>query len=67
MTSDPLYKEFLEYKEEANKLGAGLLEAMKREDENDIFKYKKPDMYFDDDDCGSWNNTSLDWNMKRGF
>ena len=67
MTSDPLYKEFLEYKEEANKLGVGLMDAMKREDENDVFKYEKPDPYFSDGDGDSWNATPLDWNMKKGF
>ena len=68
LTSDPLYKEFLQYKEEAAKLGQGLLEAMQREDDADIFKYEKPDTYFGDEDgSGSWNSTPLDWNMKKDF
>lgn len=67
MTNDPLYKEFLDYKEEATKLGVGLAEAIKKEDENDIFKYDKPDPYFGDDSGGDWNSTPLDWNMKPGF
>ena len=67
LTNDPLYKEFLEYKEEATKRGQILLSAMQREDENDIFKYDKPDAYFGDDDGGSWNATPLNWNMKKGF
>ena len=67
LTNDPLYKEFLEYKEEASKLGQGLMSAMQREDDNDIFKYEKPDAYFSDDAGDSWNSTPLDWNMKKGF
>ncbi len=67
LTNDPLYKEFLEYKEEATKLGIGLAKAIKKEDENDIFKYEKPDPYFGDDGGGDWNSTPLDWNMKPGF
>ena len=67
LTNDPLYKEFLEYKEEATKLGQGLMSAMQREDDNDIFKYEKPDAYFGDDAGDSWNSTPLDWNMKKGF
>ena len=67
LTNDPLYKEFLEYKEEATKLGQGLMSAMQREDDNDIFKYEKPDAYFGDDVGDSWNSTPLDWNMKKGF
>ena len=67
LANDPLYKEFLEYKEEATKLGIGLAEAIKKEDENDIFKYEKPDPYFGDDGGGDWNSTPLDWNMKPGF
>ena len=68
LTSDPLYKEFLQYKEEAVKLGQGLLEAMQREDDADIFKYEKPDTYFGDEDgSGSWNSTPLNWNMKKDF
>ena len=67
LTNDPLYKEFLQYKEEATKLGNGLMAAMQREDDADIFKYEKPDAYFGDEDSDSWNSTPLNWNMKKGF
>ena len=65
--SDPLYKQFIEYKEEAMKKCKQAFDAMKREDQNDIFKYQSNDPYFGDNDDGSWNNTPLDWNMKPGF
>ena len=62
-----MYKEFLEHKQEAMKLNNKLMEAMQRDDQNDVFRYEKPDIYFGDDDGGSWNSTPLDWNMKPGF
>lgn len=65
--SDPLYKQFIEYKEEAMKKCKQAFDAMKREDQNDIFKYQSNDPYFGDNDDGSWNNTPLNWNMKPGF
>lgn len=66
--NDPLYKEFLEYKEEAMQLGLKAMHHIQQEDQNDIFKYRKNDPYFGDyDDGDSWNMTPLDWNMKRGF
>ncbi len=40
---------------------------MQNEDNNDIFKYSKPDMYFGDNDGDSWNSTPLNWNMQRNF
>ena len=67
VSNDPLYKEFIEYKQEAMKRSKELLEAYRREDDNDMFKYDDPDPYFGDNDGESWNNTPLDWNMKRGF
>ena len=69
LENDPLYKEFLEHKAEAMKHGEKMMEAIERDDASDIFKYKKPnvDMYFDDDCCGSWNSTPLDWNMNPRF
>ena len=65
--ADPMYKEFLEYKNEAIQKCQELAEAYKRDEQNDIFKYDAPDPYFGDNDGGSWNNTPLDWNMKPGF
>ena len=50
--NDPLYKQFLEYKEEAMKLGSKMLAAIENEDRNDIFKYEKQDEYFGDVDDG---------------
>ena len=67
LANDPLYKEFLEHKQEAMKLNNKLMEAMQRDDQNDVFRYEKPDIYFGDDDGGSWNSTPLDWNMRPGF
>ena len=67
LTSDPLYKEFLEYQQEALSLSKKVEQKFKDEDERDIFKYKKPDSYFGDDDGDSWNNTPLSWNMQQGF
>ena len=64
LTNDPLYKDFLSYKEELNKLGHKMLTEIEKEDSNDVFKYQKPDAYFGDDDGGSWNTTPLDWNMR---
>lgn len=67
VSNDPLYKEFMEHKQEAMKRNKELLEAYKREDANDMFKYDEVDPYFGDSDGGSWNNTPLNWNMKPGF
>lgn len=67
VSNDPLYKEFMEHKQEAMKRSKELLQLYKREDENDIFKYESPDPYFGDSDGDSWNSTPLDWNMKPGF
>lgn len=50
--NDPLYKQFLEYKEEAMRLGSKMLAAIENEDCNDIFKYEKQDEYFGDGDDG---------------
>ena len=52
--SDPLYKDFLEFKEElAVKLNAAY-EAERRDQENDTFNYKQYDPYFDSDDGDTW-------------
>lgn len=67
VANDPLYKQFMEYKEEAMKRSKQLLEAYKKEDANDIFKYEEHDQYFDDYDNGSWNSTPLNWNMNPSF
>ena len=67
VSNDPLYKEFMEYKQDAMKRSKELLEAYQREDANDVFKYDEADPYFGDNDTGSWNSTRLDWNMKPGF
>ena len=67
VSNDPLYKEFMEHKQEAMKRNKELLEAYKREDANDMFKYDEVDPYFGDSDGESWNITPLNWNMKPGF
>lgn len=65
--ADPLYKEFLEYKQEAEALGMKLLAAQANEDMHDIFKYPQQDAYFGDCNGDSWDSTPLDWNMQPGF
>ena len=62
-----MYKQFLEYKDELNKMGISALAAYKAEDDKDIFKYAKPDAYFGDYDDNTWNNTPLGWNMAPEF
>lgn len=53
--ADPLYKQYLDWKEEIyNKLGKAL-DAEKQEDRNDIFTNQNYP-YFDDDDGPSWNS-----------
>ena len=68
ITNDPMYRDFLEYKEELNIQGQKLLAAEKQEEQQDVFIYKQQnaDQYFDDfDDGASWNNTPFNWNMNR--
>ena len=67
ITSDPLYKEFIEYKNEAMQKCKMLMDAQQNEEKNDIFKYKKNDIYFEDDNEDSWNTTPLNWNMNPNF
>lgn len=67
LTSDPLYKEFLEFKNEAISLAKDVAKRFNDEDQHDIFKYEKPDDYFGDYDNDSWNNTPLNWNMNPNF
>lgn len=67
ITQDPLYKDFLEYKNEAMQKCKTLVDAQRNEERNDIFKYKSIDPYFSDDGGDSWNNTPLDWNMNPHF
>lgn len=63
---DPLYKEFMEYKEEAMKLNKHALDIEQASEQYETFKYKKPDAYFGDDGGDDWNNTPVDWNMRGG-
>lgn len=55
---DPLYKDFLEYKEESKKHCKLLQDLEAQENESDGFKYsthiKNKDAYFGDDDGESW-------------
>jgi hypothetical protein len=71
--NDPLYKQFIEFKNEAA-ARSNKLEAMhKAEDVNDVFRFNAPkkDIYFNEydeyDTAGSWNRTPIDWNMRPGF
>lgn len=67
ISNDPLYKDFLEFKEEAMKQSKNAMFRMEKEEQNDIFKYQKNDPYFGDFSGDSWNNTPLDWNMRPDF
>lgn len=68
ITNDPLYKEFLEYKEELNTLGLKALQIEQQENANDIFVYaNSQDAYFGDIDGDSWNNTPLNYNMDPNY
>lgn len=68
---DPLYKDFLEYKEEGMKKFQSLKGAEELENQRDIFKYSQggSDLYFGDDDGPSWNSsggTSGQWSPYNG-
>ena len=55
---DPLYKDFLEFKEESKKHCKILQDAERKENENDMFKFsgiRNHDDYFGDDDGASWD------------
>lgn len=68
ITNDPLYKEFLEYKEELNALGLKALQLEQQENTNDIFVYdNSQDAYFGDASGDSWNNTPLNYNMDPNY
>lgn len=57
--ADPLYKEFLEYKEESRKHCKGLAELEAKENANDIFQFSgihSADEYFGDDSGASWDS-----------
>lgn len=66
ITNDPLYKQFLEFKEELNQLGLKALKAEKIDNANDGFIYDNvEDEYFGDSSSDSWNTTPLNWNMNN--
>ena len=67
IAKDPLYKQFMEFKNEAIAAGKRSLENEKHMRSNDGFKYENPDPYFDDFSGDSWNDTPVNWNMKPGF
>lgn len=59
--ADPLYQEFIEFKEEAMALNKNAFRNEHSEDDKDIFKYDNSQYsltYFDDDDGPSWNSTT---------
>lgn len=53
--ADPLYKQFIEYKDEHKAMYEKMLSQIEKEDANDIFKYNQQDMYFGENDGPSWN------------
>ena len=68
ITSDPLYQDFLDYKEEAMKQCKKALLEIEEDEKHDVFKYAKPDPYFGETDDGlSWNSTPLNWNVGRNI
>jgi hypothetical protein len=68
ISNDPMYCEFLEYKNELNARGLELLAKEHEDDKHDIFVYpddNRSSIYFDDDYGDSWNDTPLSWNMQN--
>jgi len=63
--NDPLYKEFLEFKNEVNTTLSTALNAEIQENKNDMFKYQKYDPYFGEYESDDWNSTPFNWNMNR--
>ena len=57
ITKDPLYKDFLDFKEQVSQKIGAQLELEKKAAENDEFQFSKPfDPYFNDFDTASWNS-----------
>lgn len=69
ISNDPLYKDFIDFKAEVGKKVGSYEKMMKKEDEDDMFKYKSYktyDQYFGDASGEDWSETALDWNMGGG-
>ena len=69
ISNDPLYKDFIDFKAEVGKKAGSYEKMMKKEDEDDMFKYKSYktyDQYFGDSSGEDWSETALDWNMGGG-
>ena len=64
--NDPIYKQFLEFKNELNLKLKQAMELEKKDIQSDIFKYKRYDAYFGEYvDEDTWNNMPLNWNMRQ--
>ena len=64
--NDPIYKQFLEFKNELNLKLKQAMELEQKDIQSDIFKYKRYDAYFGEYvDEDTWNNMPLNWNMRQ--
>lgn len=65
LTNDPLYKEFLEFKQQTTTSLQKMMAYERQDIQNDMFKYKRRDYYFGDIDEDDWSTTPLNWNMSQ--
>jgi hypothetical protein len=58
VTDDPLYQDFLDFKEEMKQKLGHALQIEKREEVDDIYVFRqRRDMFFGDDDGPSWSTS----------
>lgn len=65
LQNDPLYKDFIEFKNESSTKLRTMLELERQDISNDSFKYRRHDAYFGDISEDDWSNTPLNWNMHQ--
>lgn len=60
ISNDPIYRDFMDFKEQNMSEYMKLMQAEERENRNDVFKYSSDDMYFG----GAWEGDG--WNTGKG-
>jgi len=60
ISNDPIYRDFMDFKEQNMSEYMKLMQAEERENRNDVFKYSPDDIYFG----GAWEGDG--WNTGRG-